>query len=94
MIYVACTSTRFISIYPVAIHDRFFALSDPEYAILQVTTFAVDAGVGQRQRSEALDLATFNQMAEFIYRYSGIKMPSNKITMLEGRLRRGTKGRT
>ena len=46
VVYVACTSTRFISIYPAAIHDRHFALSNQEYAILQVTAFAVDADVG------------------------------------------------
>lgn len=45
-------------------------------------------GTAHAFEPEALDLATFNRMAEFIYRYSGIKMPSNKITMLEGRLRR------
>jgi chemotaxis protein methyltransferase CheR len=35
-----------------------------------------------------LDLATFNRLASFIYDYAGIKMPANKVTMLEGRLRR------
>lgn len=30
----------------------------------------------------------FDQLARFIYDYSGIKMPPSKITMLEGRLRR------
>jgi hypothetical protein len=48
VIYGACTSTRFISIYSAAIHDRHFALSNQEYAILQVTAFAVDAGAGHR----------------------------------------------
>jgi Methylase of chemotaxis methyl-accepting proteins len=38
--------------------------------------------------SDNLDPATFSRFAEFIYDYSGIKMPLNKITMLEGRLRR------
>jgi len=46
VIYGACTSTCFISIYPAAIHDRRIALLDQEYAIPQVTTFALDAGVG------------------------------------------------
>jgi chemotaxis protein methyltransferase CheR len=30
----------------------------------------------------------FEKLARFIYEYSGIKMPSSKLTMLEGRLRR------
>ena len=30
----------------------------------------------------------FDKLARFIYDYSGIKMPSTKLTMLEGRLRR------
>jgi chemotaxis protein methyltransferase CheR len=30
----------------------------------------------------------FEKLARFIYEYSGIKMPSTKLTMLEGRLRR------
>jgi len=30
----------------------------------------------------------FDQLARFIYDYSGIKMPPTKLTMLEGRLRR------
>lgn len=37
---------------------------------------------------DTLDRRTFVRLSEFIYKYSGIKMPPNKITMLEGRLRR------
>jgi chemotaxis protein methyltransferase CheR len=35
-----------------------------------------------------LQLRDFEKLAKFIYGYSGIKMPPNKLTMLEGRLRR------
>lgn len=38
--------------------------------------------------SEPLSARNFTRLAEFIHGYSGIKMPSNKKTMLEGRLRR------
>ncbi|MFN3521873.1 MAG: CheR family methyltransferase [Phenylobacterium sp.] len=41
------------------------------------------APVGDR-----LSTANFGRMAELIHTYSGIKMPPNKRTMLEGRLRR------
>ena len=37
---------------------------------------------------EPLSNRNFSRLAEFIHSYSGIKMPSNKKTMLEGRLRR------
>lgn len=37
---------------------------------------------------EQLSPANFRKLAEFIQGYSGIKMPPNKRTMLEGRLRR------
>jgi len=37
---------------------------------------------------EPLSARNFTRLAEFIHGYSGIKMPSNKKTMLEGRLRR------
>src|SRR5260221_8949635 len=30
----------------------------------------------------------FEKLAKFIHGYSGIKMPANKLTMVEGRLRR------
>ncbi|MBO9559368.1 MAG: chemotaxis protein CheR [Caulobacter sp.] len=38
--------------------------------------------------AEQLSARNFKRLAEFIHDYSGIKMPSNKRTMLEGRLRR------
>lgn len=38
--------------------------------------------------SEALSLRNFNRLASFIHQYSGIRMPPNKRTMLEGRIRR------
>ena len=37
---------------------------------------------------EPLSARNFDRLAVFIHDYSGIKMPSNKKTMLEGRLRR------
>jgi chemotaxis protein methyltransferase CheR len=37
---------------------------------------------------DQLSAKNFNRLAELIQSYSGIKMPSNKRTMLEGRLRR------
>ena len=46
------------------------------------------AGTARAIEPDALDLATFNRLAGYIYDHSGIKMPANKITMLEGRLRR------
>jgi chemotaxis protein methyltransferase CheR len=43
-------------------------------------------------RNQALDdrlsKRNFELLSKFIYQYSGIKMPLNKVTMLEGRLRR------
>jgi chemotaxis protein methyltransferase CheR len=39
-------------------------------------------------RSDALSRKDFDRLAKFIHDYSGIKMPPNKITMVEGRLRR------
>ena len=38
--------------------------------------------------AEQLNDKNFRRLAEFIHGYSGIKMPANKRTMLEGRLRR------
>jgi len=38
--------------------------------------------------AEQLSDKNFRRLAEFIHGYSGIKMPANKRTMLEGRLRR------
>lgn len=41
-----------------------------------------------QDRMEQLSPANFKRLAEFIHGYSGIKMPTSKRTMLEGRLRR------
>ncbi|MGY5808375.1 CheR family methyltransferase [Rhizobium sp. LEGMi198b] len=37
---------------------------------------------------DRISTRNFEKLARFIYDYSGIKMPSTKLTMLEGRLRR------
>ncbi|MCF6369905.1 CheR family methyltransferase [Rhizobium halophilum] len=37
---------------------------------------------------DRLSRRNFERLAKYIYDYSGIKMPPNKVTMLEGRLRR------
>ncbi|MDB5526338.1 MAG: cheR-2 [Rhizobium sp.] len=37
---------------------------------------------------DGISKRNFDRLAKFIYEYSGIKMPSTKLTMLEGRLRR------
>jgi chemotaxis protein methyltransferase CheR len=37
---------------------------------------------------DGISKRNFDQLANFIYNYSGIKMPPTKLTMLEGRLRR------
>jgi chemotaxis protein methyltransferase CheR len=39
-------------------------------------------------QGEQLSAKNFKRLADFIHGYSGIKMPTNKRTMLEGRLRR------
>ena len=41
-----------------------------------------------RQTEDGLSARDFARLSEFIYAYSGIKMPSGKKTMLEGRIRR------
>lgn len=41
-----------------------------------------------RSSDEGISKRNFARLATFIYDYSGIKMPSSKVTMLEGRLRR------
>jgi chemotaxis protein methyltransferase CheR len=49
------------------------------------------AALAQRPSSafnEVLSRRNFSRLASYIYDYSGIKMPENKKTMLEGRLRR------
>ncbi len=38
-------------------------------------------------QADQLNARNFKRLAEFIHGYSGIKMPANKRTMLEGRLR-------
>ena len=42
----------------------------------------------QAPQTEPLSAKNFNRLSQFIQDYSGIKMPANKRTMLEGRLRR------
>jgi chemotaxis protein methyltransferase CheR len=42
----------------------------------------------QAPETEQLSARNFQRLATFIQDYSGIKMPANKRTMLEGRLRR------
>jgi chemotaxis protein methyltransferase CheR len=37
---------------------------------------------------DGISKRNFDRLANFIYNYSGIKMPPSKLTMLEGRLRR------
>jgi chemotaxis protein methyltransferase CheR len=46
------------------------------------------AALEARPNEQQLSSRNFNRLAEFIHGYSGIKMPPNKRTMLEGRLRR------
>ena len=46
------------------------------------------AAVLQAPEIEQLSARNFQRLATFIHDYSGIKMPANKRTMLEGRLRR------
>jgi len=42
----------------------------------------------QSDANDRLTTRQFKRLSEFIYAYSGIKMPSGKLTMLEGRLRK------
>ena len=42
--------------------------------------------------NDQLSARNFTRLAEYIYAYSGIKMPSSKKSMLEGRLRRCVRG--
>lgn len=44
--------------------------------------------VQTQSSADQLSNKNFNRLAELIHGYSGIKMPANKRTMLEGRLRR------
>jgi len=46
---------------------------------VQRSSPSIQDGIGPRD---------FDRLAKFIYSYSGIKMPSTKVTMLEGRLRK------
>jgi chemotaxis protein methyltransferase CheR len=46
------------------------------------------AAVETQMVGDRISKRNFEKLAQFIYDYSGIKMPSTKLTMLEGRLRR------
>ncbi|TNM66629.1 CheR family methyltransferase [Aliirhizobium smilacinae] len=48
----------------------------------------VNAAVKTQPLDDRLSKRDFEALSKFIYSYSGIKMPLNKVTMLEGRLRR------
>ena len=48
----------------------------------------MNASLAQVRGEDTLGPRNYQQLAKFIYDYSGIKMPPNKVTMLEGRLRR------
>ena len=51
----------------------------------------MDAPIGARPIGDGFDRLTqrdFQRLAKFIQQYSGIKMPSSKVTMVEGRLRK------
>ena len=49
---------------------------------------SVEAVQAVSPSSDQLSRKNFKRLAELIQDYSGIKMPANKRTMLEGRLRR------
>lgn len=49
---------------------------------------AEPAETGSAHHGDQLSPKNFKRLAELIHGYSGIKMPANKRTMLEGRLRR------
>lgn len=49
---------------------------------------AFAAALQAQPHNDRLSARNFERLSAFIYRYSGIKMPSTKHTMLEGRLRR------
>ncbi|MBP2548533.1 chemotaxis protein methyltransferase CheR [Neorhizobium galegae] len=44
--------------------------------------------LARQSLDDRLSTRNFEQLAKYIYDYSGIKMPVTKVTMLEGRLRR------
>jgi chemotaxis protein methyltransferase CheR len=46
------------------------------------------AAVETQMVGDRISKRNFEKLAQFIYDYSGIKMPATKLTMLEGRLRR------
>ncbi|ADY65443.1 MULTISPECIES: CheR family methyltransferase [Rhizobium/Agrobacterium group] len=48
----------------------------------------VDASIAASSAHDGLSQRDFRLLAEYIYNYSGIKMPDSKRTMLEGRLRK------
>lgn len=49
------------------------------------------SGAGVAHGGNSLSRRDFEKLAKFIQGYSGIKMPPNKLTMVEGRLRRRLK---
>jgi chemotaxis protein methyltransferase CheR len=51
-------------------------------------TVSVTAAAFSYQPNDRLSSRNFNRLSAYIFDYSGIKMPQNKMTMLEGRLRR------
>src|SRR3954468_13247790 len=60
------------------------------------STAVVNASSSAREfqgstQGNSLALKDFEKLAKFIQGYSGIKMPPNKLTMVEGRLRRRLK---
>jgi len=52
---------------------------------------AVGTASGSGSHANSLSRKDFEKLAKFIQSYSGIKMPPNKLTMVEGRLRRRLK---
>lgn len=49
---------------------------------------AVNASIASASSHDGLSQRDFRLLSEYIYNYSGIKMPDTKRTMLEGRLRK------
>jgi chemotaxis protein methyltransferase CheR len=68
-------------------------------AITRSTAVATASGAGRESHGNSqsgphgnsLSRKDFEKLAKFIHGYSGIKMPPNKLTMVEGRLRRRLK---
>lgn len=46
------------------------------------------AAVALQRHPDGLTASDFRRLSDFIYQYSGIKLPPGKVTMLEGRLRK------